>query len=114
MPLLLLVLIGALTIGFGYWCRRRDPDVVSVHAAIKIVPISFGLALSIGGGLVPSVYTAVSLGWAKYNGRTVDDIRPFLLPGTNVDEFVQSMLIATVLLAIIAVIEYIRMCKSKI
>ena len=113
MPLLLLVLLGALTIAVGFWCRRNDKDVLSVAKAIKIVPIAFGLTLAIAGGVVPSVYTAVTLGWAKLNGRTVDDIRPYLLPGTNADEFVQATVIATVLLAIIALIEYVRMCKGR-
>jgi hypothetical protein len=113
MPLLLLVILGALAIAIGFWCRRNDRNALSVASAIKVVPIAFGLTLAVAGGVVPSVYTALALGWAKFNGRAVDDIRPYLLPGTNADEFVQATVIATVLLAIIALIEYVRMCKGR-
>lgn len=113
MPLLLLVVLGALTIGIRFWCRKHERGGISISTAIKVVPIAFGLTLSVAGGLVPSVYTAWQMGWAKYQGQPVDDIRPFLLPGTNVDELVQSTVIATTLLSIIALIEYVRMCKGK-
>ena len=113
MPLLLLVVLGGLTIAIGFWCRKNDRDALSVAAVIGIDPIAFGLTLSVAGGLVPSVYTAVTLGWAKLNGQAVDDIRPYLLPGTNADEFVQATVVATVLLCISALIEYVRMCKGK-
>ena len=113
MPLLLLLLLGALTIAIGFWCRRNDPGGISVATAIKVVPIAFGLTLSVATGLVPSLYAAWGMGWAKLSGQPIDDVRPFLLPGTNVDDLVQSTVVATTLLSIIALVEYIRMCKGR-
>lgn len=113
MPLLLLLLLGAVTIGIGFWCRRRDPGGISVATAIKVVPIAFGLTLSVATGLIPSLYAAWGMGWAKLGGQAVDDVRPFLLPGTDVEDLVQSMVVATTLLSVIALVEYVRMCKGR-